>query len=79
MTEQPAGPILDGLGVTLDLAEGDLVASAIVLAKVVNTEGDVALVIGSSEGISWLEQLGLVTAGADLISPDRWARTEDDE
>ncbi len=66
MTDQPIGPVLDGLGVTIDLADGDLVEDAVVLAKVVDADGDVTLSISSSEGQSWLDQLGLVTAARDL-------------
>lgn len=69
---QPAGPILDGLGVTFDLDEGDLVATAVVLSKVLCADGTVSMMIGTSEGSTWLEHLGLITAAADLIRPSRW-------
>ncbi len=67
MTDQPIGPVLDGLGVTIDLADGDLVEDAVVLAKVVDADGGVTLSISSSEAQSWLDQLGLVTAGYHLL------------
>lgn len=70
--EQTAGAILDGLGVKFNLDEGDLVANALVLAKVLCEDGSVSLVVGASEGITWLEQLGLVSAASDLIRPSRW-------
>lgn len=62
MTEQKIGPILDGLGVTLDMDDGDLIASAVVLAKVIDSDGDVSLYIGTSDGLSWIDQLGLLAA-----------------
>lgn len=67
MSEQPAGPVLDGLGVTLELEAGDLVASALVLAKVVTANGQTQLLIADSEGMSWLDQLGLVAAADAII------------
>jgi hypothetical protein len=66
MSEQPIGPILDGLGTTLHLDEGDLVASALVIAKVIDADGDVSLALASSEGLSWIDQNGLLTS-AQLI------------
>jgi len=71
MSEQ-AGPILDGLGVTLELDKGDLVASAVVLAKVLCEDGSTSLLLGSSEGSTWLDHLALINAAADLIRPSRW-------
>lgn len=68
MTEQPIGPILDGLGMTLELDDGDLVASACVIAKVVDKDGDVSLAMGSSEGLSWIEQNGLISSAQQIIN-----------
>lgn len=62
MTDQPIGPILDGLGVTIDLADGDLVSDAVVVAKVVDADGNVSVALSSSESASWLDQFGLVAA-----------------
>ena len=56
--EQPAGPVVDGLGATLTLADGDLVASVLVIAKVVDADGEVSLCLGCGEGMSWLDRLG---------------------
>jgi hypothetical protein len=68
MTEQPIGPILNGLGMNLDLDDGDLVASAFVIAKVVDKDGDVSLALASSEGLSWIEQNGLLTSAQQIIN-----------
>lgn len=78
MAEQPAGPILDGLGIILDLSDGDLVASAMVIAKVVDGDGGVTLLLAESDGISWIEQLGLLTAASDLLRGGGYDRREDD-
>lgn len=67
MTAQQAGPIVDGLGITLELDDGDLVASAVVLAKVVTADGRTTLLIEDSEGMSWLDQLGMVAAADSII------------
>ncbi len=78
MTDQPIGPVLDGLGVTIDLADGDLVEDAVVLAKVVDASGGVTLSISSSEAQSWLDQIGLVTAARDLLRHSAYESRDDD-
>ncbi|AXH89422.1 hypothetical protein [Micromonospora aurantiaca] len=77
MSEQ-AGPILDGLGITLDLGDGDLVASAMIVAKVVRADGQVTLLIEDSEGMTWLDQYGLIAAASDLIRSPSFERDDDD-
>jgi hypothetical protein len=67
MADQPAGALLDSLGVKLDLDEGDLIASTVVLAKVVKEDGTVTLAYGHSEGMCWIEGVGLITAGSDVV------------
>lgn len=66
MPEQPIGPILDGLGVIIGLEDGDLVESALVLAKVVDADGSVTVGCYTSQGMDWLAQLGLITAAAQM-------------
>ncbi|MEU5946300.1 hypothetical protein ABZ793_12150 [Micromonospora sp. NPDC047465] len=78
MAEQPAGPILDGLGITLNLDDGDLVASAMVVAKVIREDGQATLLIEDSEGMTWLDQYGLIAAASDLIREPRFEREGDD-
>jgi hypothetical protein len=68
MTEQPIGAILDGLGATIDLDEGDLVASAFVIAKVVDSSGGVSLALASSDGLSWIEQNGLLASAQQIVN-----------
>lgn len=67
MADRKVGELLDSLGVTAELAEGDMVSDAVVLLKVVPEGGPVAVCIAQSEGLSWLDQLGLVTAAAEII------------
>jgi len=72
MAEQPIGPILDGLGVTVDLDEGDLIESAVVLLKTVDSSGGVGVVIADSAGMDWLGQLALVTAAKSIVDDHRF-------
>jgi hypothetical protein len=78
MTAQPIGPIIDGLGTTIDLDEGDLVASAFVIAKVIDADGDVSLVLASSEGLSWIEQNGLLASAQQIVNQTSIGRKDDD-
>ncbi|QKW31521.1 hypothetical protein HUT11_35760 (plasmid) [Streptomyces seoulensis] len=78
MTEQPIGPILDGLGTTIDLDEGDLVASAMVIAKVIEPNGDVSLSFCLSEGLSWVEQNGLLASAQQIMNQTTIGRRGDD-
>lgn len=68
MAEQPIGPILDGLGVTIDLDDGELVENVLVLAKTVDESGGVALTVANSVGMSWIEQLGLLAAAQQVLN-----------
>lgn len=78
MSEQPIGPILDGLGVTIDLADGDLIESALVIAKVINAAGDTHVGLYDSAGMDWLAQLGLITAAAQIVNGNAYAHPDDD-
>jgi hypothetical protein len=75
VTEQKLGDILDGLGVTLDLGEEDIVTSAVVLCKVVKADGTVTLGYAQSDGMCWIEGVGMLTAGSDIA---RQGYDEDD-
>lgn len=79
MNEQPIGQILDGLGTTINLDEGDLVASAFVIAKVIESDGDVSLAIASSDGLSWIEQNGLLASAQQIINQTSIGRTGEDD
>ena len=73
MAEQPIGPILDGLGVTLDLDDGELVETAFVITKIVGADGTVLLGTYGPDGLSWLEQLGLVEAARQRVMGTPWS------
>ena len=63
------GDILDQLGVTADLDDGDLVSSAVVVLAIL-IEGDQAprLTIATSEGIGWIQQAGLLRLAERITS-----------
>lgn len=79
MTEQLIGPILDGLGTTIDLDDGDLVASAFVIAKVIDRDGDAVLTLASSDGLSWIEQNGLLASAQQIVGQTSIGRKNDDD
>jgi hypothetical protein len=54
------GQIIDGLGCTANLEEGDLVADAVILLKVIEPDGTVRLSTCWSENISWIERSGML-------------------
>ncbi|MFD9004390.1 hypothetical protein ACFV0T_26115 [Streptomyces sp. NPDC059582] len=78
MSAQALGPILDGLGTTIELDDGDLVASALVICKIVDKDGTVSLGLSTSEGLSWIDQNGLLTS-AQQIANQVTISTKDDE
>lgn len=55
MSEQPIGPLLDALGVTVDLEDNQQITEAIVLAKGADFEtNETALVLAASAGLDWI-------------------------
>ncbi|PVC80615.1 hypothetical protein DBP19_36365 [Streptomyces sp. CS090A] len=77
--EQKIGDILDRLGVTLDMDDGDLIASALVIAKVIDADGDAQLAMMTSDGLSWIEQNGLLASAQQVVSQRHVDRKGDDE
>jgi hypothetical protein len=79
MPDQPIGPILDGLGVTIDVDDGDLIENALVISKCVLADGGVAVVLSDSAGMSWLEQLGLIAAATQIVNDRPFAHPDSDD
>jgi hypothetical protein len=73
LRNQPAGPVVDALGVTLDIDDDQQVTEVLVLAKVATFSdgGGTGLVLGSSAGLDWVAQRGLVSAAQYVL--DRYA------
>jgi hypothetical protein len=66
VADQKIGQLLDSLGVTIDLDEGDMPVDAHVLVKVVKAGGSVSLVKGASESLDWITALGMLTAALNI-------------
>lgn len=66
---EPIGQLLDRLGVAADIDADDLVSSAVVvMAVLVPGDSNPRLTIASSEGISWIEQAGLLRLAEVICS-----------
>lgn len=72
------GQLLDSLGIALPLDDGDLVESAVVVARVIESDGGVNITIGSTDRMASLDQLGLITA-AQQICVAGWRRRGEDD
>lgn len=57
---RPIGPLLDGLGVTSQLDDDDLVESAVVLLKVIEADGEVRISVATTPGVSFIERIGML-------------------
>lgn len=66
---QALGPIIDGLGCDPSLNEGDLVAAAAVVLKIIEPDGSVRLSIAWSDGLGWIERLGMLRAAEHMDLP----------
>lgn len=78
MAEQKIGNLLDSLGVTVDLNDGDLPTDAHVILKVVKADGTVSLVKATSESLDWITTLGMLTAALE-IENGGYSSSRDDE
>lgn len=68
MSDQPAGPLLDALGVTIDLDPDQQLTEALVIGKVADFDSsNTILVLASSEGLDWIAQLGLLHAALQVV------------
>lgn len=77
MADQQIGQLLDTLGVTADLDDGDLVTDALVILKILQPDGSIALSIGATDTRDWINQTGLLRAAID-ISEGNIRRADDD-
>jgi hypothetical protein len=62
VADQQIGQLLDTLGVTADLDDGDLVTDAHIILKVIKADGETTLVKATSEALDWITALGMLTA-----------------
>jgi hypothetical protein len=70
MSERQAGPILDGLGVTLDLDDDDLLVEVLIVGKVTRLSdgGGTSVLLAKSDGMDWVSQLGLIEAARQVCT-----------
>jgi hypothetical protein len=66
--QQPIGDVIDGLGITSAISEGELVAGAVVLFKVLQADGSIRLSLSHSEGLGWIERAGMLRVAEVLES-----------
>jgi hypothetical protein len=64
--EQPIGDALNALGITATITKDELVAGAIVLLKVLQTDGQVRLSMCHSDGLGWIERAVMLRV-ADVV------------
>lgn len=68
-TTTPLGSVIDQLGCVVELDDGDLVSSAVVvLAVMVDGDPNPRLAISCSEGLGWIEQAGLLRLAERICS-----------
>lgn len=79
MEEQPVGNLMDQLGVTLALEDGDFITDVIVTAKVSRADGTVTVITGKSEACTWYDQLALSNMGADIVGRQGWHNLNEEE
>ena len=76
MAQTPLGPILDQLGVSMDLDDDVLVASAVVVFTYYEPDDSRPhLALAVSESLGWIEQAGMLRL-AERISSDCAERSE---
>lgn len=73
MPDQPIGPILDGLDIHIDLDDGELVETALILTKIVGDDGQVLLGMYGPDSMSWIEKLGLIEAAKHRVTSQPWS------
>jgi hypothetical protein len=77
MAGQPLGQLLDSLGVTHEPDDGELIASAFVLLRVIDPDGTEAVRYAKSDGMSWVEIIGMLEVARHCKLVD--LREEDDD
>jgi hypothetical protein len=66
VSDQQIGQLLDTLGVTAPLDDGDMPTDALVILKIIKADGRVSLIKGRSESLDWVTVLGMLTAALEI-------------
>jgi hypothetical protein len=68
MSREPIGPLMDALGVQIELEESQQVTEVLVIAKVHDFKtGDTAVGMYKSDCTDWVSQLGLLAAAQQIV------------
>ncbi|WP_432136819.1 hypothetical protein [Streptomyces sp. bgisy154] len=65
---RPIGDVVDSLGIRATVDDGELVAGAIVILKVIDKDGATRLSLAHSEGLCWIERCGMLRVAERLES-----------
>jgi hypothetical protein len=77
MPDQPAGPLLDNMGVVLDIDDNQHLTDVLIIGRVADFgDGKTALAIGTSTGVDWVLQRGLLEAAREVLNREVF---EDDD
>lgn len=76
-TTRPIGDVLDSLGIEATVEPGELVAGAVVLLKVVQTNGETRLSL-THQGIGWIERVGMLRVAETLEAGSLQDATDED-
>jgi len=68
--EQRLGQLIDSMGITHEVRPDESVCGAVVLLTVEEPDGHVSLRCAWSEGMTWVERLGLLRAAERAELPD---------
>ena len=71
--------MLDALGVTHTPNDGEIVTDAVVALKVVDADGRVSLRLAWSDGMSWIERLGMLRAAERVELPSEGSSWNDED
>ncbi|GAB3258692.1 hypothetical protein [Nocardioides dilutus] len=75
MQRQGLGQLIDSLGITHEVRPDEQVCGAVVLLTVEEADGHMSLRCAWSDGMTWVERLGLLRAAERAELPDDGAQT----
>ncbi|WP_327377998.1 hypothetical protein OG393_30975 [Streptomyces sp. NBC_01216] len=71
------GDVIDGLGIEATVRDGELVSAALVLLKVIDTDGDTRLSLAYSDGLGWIERAGMLRIAETIENASNYQPPED--
>ena len=60
------GSILDARNVRVTIGEGELISDAVVILRIVNSDGDTNVRVAWSDGMDWISRRGLLEVARDV-------------